>query len=305
MLAKKKTSEVEAKSEETMLKLNGETHVSLQNQLVREVKAMASYAMSMGICMPVELLVSIDKALMPKLKSPERVSRQEQLGWNSQNPVLPMSSDGNSDVSSTQLAAAHLALAQLVAPASPGTLAFLQDQKAKHPIGYAFGAIPLARKMLLIGIGSLIGLLAISLSSRINSENIRHSLLASQGISLLYVEMFLSFGALIGASLANLKRLEPFISNCTYSARYESSYWIRMVVGLISGIILSQFLTINTTHGSGAAGAESLDMEQPLLALLGGFSGEFVHNVLNHFVGVLNNIFGTNDANSKSSKMIK
>lgn len=300
MWAKTQMSGIKAGSEEAILKLNWESRLSLQNQLIREVKAMASFAMSSGISMPVELLILIDKALTPKFKSPERVSRQEQLGWNSQDKVLPLSSGSDSDEHSAQLAAAHLALVRLVAPASPGTLAFLQAQKAEHPIGYAFGAIPLARKMLLIGIVSLIGLLVISLSSHINSENIKKNMLTLQGISLLYLEIFLSCGALIGASLANLKRLETFVSNCTYNARYDSCYWIRLVVGLISGIVLSQFFTINTIHGSGLSETESLNMEQPLLALLGGFSGEIVHNILNHFVGVINNIFGLNQTTTKS-----
>ncbi|HEX4366690.1 MAG TPA: hypothetical protein VH023_07665, partial [Rhodopila sp.] len=101
----------------------------------------------------------------------------------------------------------------------------------------------------------------------------------------------------VGATLANLKQLNRYISDCNYDPRYDSSYWSRLVMGMISGVILSQVVfgsvigsdptAVATAGGSALAG-----FGQPILAILGGFSAELVHDVLSHLIGVIGNTLG-------------
>ena len=62
-------------------------------------------------------------------------------------------------------------------------------------------------------------------------------------------------------------------------------------MGLISGIILSQFISTGALNNA-AGNKDALNVSEPLLALLGGFSGELVHNILAHFIMVISNLFG-------------
>jgi hypothetical protein len=273
------------------LSLREETRLSIQNQLLREVEAMACFAMGAGLGVPPDILVSIETALEPRPANAAPRPKQEQLGWDKPGAAPPAPATDDSPAPGERLAAAHLALTKLVAPAMPGTLVLLHEQRLTHGFTYSFGAVPLARRMLLLGLLSLALLLGIALSSRVNAENLSRGLLASQGLNLCAIEIFLAAAALVGATLANLKRLEPFISACTYDPRYESSYWIRLVMGLISGIILSQFISTGALNNA-AGNKDALNVSEPLLALLGGFSGELVHNILAHFIMVISNLFG-------------
>ncbi len=195
----------------------------------------------------------------------------------------------------------HLALGKLVAPARPGTLMLLHDDRHQHPILHSFGALPLARKMLVLALFSLLLLLCTAQSPDINTENMTKGFLNLQGTELLVNEMFLAAAAMVGATLANLKRLDQFISARTYDECYEGSYWSRLMMGLLSGVILSQ-LVLGTSVGTGAA-ANARDAHgilasvgEPILALLGGFSGELVHSILAHFIAVISNLLGGDES---------
>jgi hypothetical protein len=121
-------------------------------------------------------------------------------------------------------------------------------------------------------------------------------LLNLSGFALLANEAFLIAAASVGAALANLKRLDRFVSVCTYDPRNDSSYWTRLVMGLISGTVLSQIIYGELTgHIGGATESEPnllAAMGQPVLALLGGFSADLVHDLLTHFIGVISQAFG-------------
>ncbi len=85
--------------------------------------------------------------------------------------------------------------------------------------------------------------------------------------------VFLVAAAVLGATFSALFKLNRYISNQTYEAVHVSSYWIRFILGIISGIILSELIPINTD-------GNSFKMGKPLLALLGGFSAGIVYKLL-------------------------
>lgn len=308
------------------------TNRKIKERLVREAEAMVMFALEGGIALAPELLVSLDRALSgtscmpdaaraeepglgarPAAIRPERLSgttaAAAPVEWTGIT-AMPMLADSSKQLS--LLGGVHLALSKLVAPARPGTLLLLSEERREHPFWSSFGAVPLARQMLVLALLALLLLLGTALSSSVNAENLSRGLLNLQGTKLLVNETFLAAAAMVGATLANLKRLDHFITTSTYDACYEGSYWTRLMMGLISGVILSQVI-LGTSVGlggmanAGAAGNAGVgnagissagvsnvlaNVGQPILALLGGFSGELVHNILAHLIAVIGNLFG-------------
>jgi hypothetical protein len=209
---------------------------------------------------------------------------------------LPASSDTPSSAGPESrlaaLAEAHFGLTKLIDPAKPGALLLLVEDRRANPFWNTFGAVPLVRWMQSIAVISLLLLLGISLSNKVNAVNMTKGLLNLYGLDLLCVEIFLVAAAAIGASLANLKRLDRYISACTYERRFDSSYWTRLVMGVMSGIILSQ-VVYGAIVGHEPDTANTLsEFGQPVLALLGGFSADLVHDVLSQLIAVIGNLLG-------------
>jgi hypothetical protein len=166
---------------------------------------------------------------------------------------------------------------------------------------HAFGPVPQVRWMLAVAVLALLLLLGTALSGDVNPENVSKGLLNLRGTPLVEVEIFLVAASAVGATLANLKRLNRYISDCNYDPRYDSSYWTRLVMGLISGVILSQvvfgaLVGGDTGAANSPAGNALLGFGQPILAILGGFSADLVHDVLTHLIGVIGNTLGLRKA---------
>jgi hypothetical protein len=125
------------------------------------------------------------------------------------------------------------------------------------------------------------------------------SLLELSGFPLFMIEAFLVSSASLGACFANLQRINTFISDGTYDPRIQSTYWTRWVMGVISGIVLSQLVYVfYVAHSGGdwAAGTAPVAIGQPILALLGGYSVDFVHGLLTRAINSVGNFFGVSMA---------
>ncbi len=291
-------------------------HIS--KRLVREVEAMLLFAMGSGIGVPPEIIVTLNRAVSDRTddkaanQTPAApraaVIEAERLGWG-RTPsagevspgtgpaAVPAPAPAEAPDQISLFANIHLELTKLVAPARPASLLLLSDQRRDYPWRHSFGAVPMVRKMLALAVLSLMLMLGVALSSDVSAENMTKGLLALQGLPLLANETFLIAAAAVGATLANLKRLDRYVSACTYDERYESSYWTRVVMGVISGVILSQviygvFISAAKANAAGASNPGFIEIGQPVLALLGGFSAEVVHDILAHLISVVQNVFG-------------
>ena len=216
--------------------------------------------------------------------------------------------------STATLADIHVKLAQAIAPVRPATLVFFDDER-KHKTLFEFlGPITLIQRLMVIGVLSLIGLIATSLSTYVDGDPSRFSLFHNQGISLLVNQMFLLFAAGIGASFSNLYLANQYVVKGIFDPSYESSYWMRFTLGLLAGIIIATLVPIEGSPGevanlasAGGAAADSTGTTsgggpgalggfgKPLLALLGGFSAQFVFTTLNKLVNTATQ-FITGDA---------
>jgi len=261
--------------------LAANTHDVIYVLMLREVEAMALHATGDGLPLPPELMTAVDRALSTTVSvrtSPDQAPAAEP------------------ETLFVELASAHAALTRIVAPARPASLQLMMDDQRRHPLTHSFGGVPLVRRMMAVAVLSLFGLLGMALFEQVTAENLGKGLLNLSGFDLMVNEAFLIFAASVGAALANLKRLDRYIAACTYDPRNDSSYWTRLVMGLISGTVLSQ-IVYGELVGRGLLGNPPADnvltsIGPPVLALLGGFSADLVHDLLTHFIDVVGQAFG-------------
>ena len=100
----------------------------------------------------------------------------------------------------------------------------------------------------------------------------------------------------LGACFAGLFQANRYIANNTFDPKFESSYWIRIVLGLMAGIILAELIPLNLLSESGTSGSESggsssiAALGKPVLALLGGFSAAAVYRIIARIVDALESL---------------
>ena len=168
------------------------------------------------------------------------------------------------------------------------------DQRIRHPHITTFGPVPVARQMLALAVVSLIVLLGVSLSPEINSGNMSKTLLELSGVPLFLVEIFLISAASRGSCFACLHRINRYVSEGTWNPKYRSTYWTRWVMGVISGVVLSQLvydLFVTSTSAAKAGTTIPGLIGGPLLALLGGYSVDVVHSILNRIINAVSSVF--------------
>jgi len=255
--------------------------------MARECEAMAQYAVSNGLTVPVEVLELLDGAL----------SMMDSWGTDRQTPNDPKKAGCLPGTASPigALARTHAALAAIIAPATPEGVLLIADERTKHPRWSVLGPVPVARHMLILALVSLLILLVVSLSQYVNAENVSKSLLELSGYPLLLVEVFLLSAASLGSCFANLQRINAFLSEGNFNPKYQSTYWTRWVMGLISGIVLSQLIydvfLANPENVSPSREIVPPAIGQPLLALFGGYSVDVVLGFLNRLIAMFDSFF--------------
>lgn len=145
--------------------------------------------------------------------------------------------------------------------------------------------------MMLVAIISLLTFIVVVLSPDINHK--ATTIFNSEGTPLLINLLFLLSAAGLGASFTALYKANKFITNLTFDPTHQASYWIRFLLGLISGLILALVISGESIK------SEFLEegIVRPLLALLGGFSADLAYTFLNRMVETVKSLFqGSTDA---------
>ncbi|MBQ4839335.1 MULTISPECIES: hypothetical protein [Pseudoalteromonas] len=230
--------------------------------VLSQCQAMAEFSFHKGIKVPESIMVKLEQ----------------------------MHAQDESKIEAKVLTQVHNRLTDLVAPAKPETIWLMSEETKKGSWLLFLGRVPLIRKMMLVAIISLVALIALSLSSYINNENMVASMFDMEGTRLLYVQAILLASAAIGASFAALFKANSYVTAGVYDPKYESSYWVRFVVGLIAGIILTQLIPVNLDAVASAASSEtggapvSHAALRITMALVGGFSANLVYKILDRIV---------------------
>jgi hypothetical protein len=265
----------------------------LRERMARECEAMAQHALSTGHTIPFEVVERLDQTLSaldapaaaaaPGRHAVDDVPREDATVGSAPSAELsPLAS----------LSVAHAALAHIIAPATPEAVLLLADERAAHPLLYALGPLPIVRQMLVLAMLSLLTLLGISLSQEINAVNMSKTLLTLSGYPLFIIEVFLLSAASLGSCFQNLQKINVVISDGTYDPKFQSTYWTRWVMGVISGVIFSQLIYVFLIQASASnTPGVSSTIGEPILALLGGYSVDLVHGILSHTINTIGNFF--------------
>lgn len=107
---------------------------------------------------------------------------------------------------------------------------------------------------------------------------INQELLDATGFSLLGNFAFLLCCAGLGACFACIVLINVYVRNMTYEAKYEMSYWIKLILGTFSGLLLCELISVNDYFVVEASLIRELD--KPLIAVFGGFGTVILHQYL-------------------------
>jgi hypothetical protein len=238
----------------------------LRDQVLRECAEMVRYALASGLRVPPQSIETVERARLAP-------------------------ADG-SDLAA--LAAAHGRLAKLVSPATPRALVLLAEESTRERGRLSLpGPIRLVRRMVVAALASLALFIASSLSRYVTDD--AGGVLNLFGMDLFANEVFWLASAGVGASFAMLFQVNEYVVNRSYDPKYESSYWIKFMIGVIAGFILVALVPLDGLGGSAGeagAGAEGVrGLAKPTLAMLGGFSASAVYRILNRLISTVEGLF--------------
>lgn len=208
-------------------------------------------------------------------------------------PLIEDNTDNSSkqEISNTDIITLHGVLSKKIAPARPETIWLLYKESHKSKWLKFLGPVGLVRRMMFTAIISLLCFIAISLSPEINFENIKCGIYELDDMKLLIVLFFLLTSASLGASFSNLFQANQYIMKNIFNPRYESSYWIRYVLGIIAGIMLADIIPVPDVDSANKDAVHLAVASRPMLAMLGGFSASLVYRIMFRLVYAVEAIF--------------
>ena len=222
----------------------------LEKQVLLAAEAMVRYALASGLRVPASVVDTVRRA-----DSTYRHAPDEEI------PEFDA------------LLRAHAELVRLVAPATPRTIQLVAEGRRSRLS--MLGPVRLVRQMLIAVVVLLVAFVLLAMSPDVNAKS--GDPLTSSGWALLVNEMFFIALGGLGAAFSALFTAYRYISEGTYDPKYESTYWLRFILGLMAGLLLPALIPIG-------GGADDSTLTKPLLALLGGFSAAMLYRVLERLV---------------------
>ncbi len=246
---------------------------NLRTQMILESIAMAKHAFASGLKVPGQLVQAIQQFVDPTVRPPGGGEEPSEASGDEGLPLkAPAPAAGRPGMN--LLARVHEQLARIVAPATPRTILLIAKEQQEKDFWLFLGPVPLVRGLMLASVLFLLALVSISLSEQVNGQV---SWSTESGWPLLLEELFLISAAGLGATFTALFQANRYIVDGVFDPKYDSSYWIRIVLGVIAGMILALLIPI---EGSGSL----KELTKPTLAMLGGFSVAVVYRILNRMV---------------------
>src|SRR5262249_15399670 len=142
--------------------------------------------------------------------------------------------------------------------------------------------VRLVRQMLGFAVFALLSTSVLSTFESVNVDNVASGWFPLNGWNGFCVLAFLLSVASLGAAFSNLSTINHYIEHANYDPTFEGSYWVRVVLGLISGVVLGEILFDLFTKGDVSGGPLRPAGERIVLAFLGGFATAPVQRLLNN-----------------------
>jgi hypothetical protein len=249
----------------------------LKEQMEQECIAMAKHAYASGCSVPANVVQVLETITTGK---PGADKEEQMPGMKDLNII-------------------HARLSRIISPAKPRTILLLDTEARKKGYFKVLGPVPFIRRMVLASVTALLLFLLISLSPDINDDPKAWDMFNHTGMRLLVKEFFLLCAAALGASFTALFTANRYIVRGTFDPKYESSYWIRFILGVIAGMIMASLIPIENYMEA--------DFGKPLLAMLGGFSANMLYQVINRLVDTVGSLFkgDTRDAAEANEEKLK
>ena len=238
--------------------------VDLRARLFRECEAMVAFAGARGR--------PLDAPILQKLG------------------LLDVGIAARGDVTMSQLAGLHGELARAVQPALPRSLELMAWDSRVRPWRHRVAPVPALRVLMVLAAIFVVGFCWVFTTGRIDAGSVAQDLytLAQDGRLGSHLLFYFTLAG-IGASFQSLYDAYGYVREGTYDPGDDSTYIIRIGLGLIAGLILAQL--VPTDPAADADGLTAAVVAKPLLALLGGFAAQLVHRVLQRLVETVDGFF--------------
>jgi hypothetical protein len=224
---------------------------TIYEQLAYECGAMLRYALSYGLVVNPTICEVVTAALgETKTKEPPTI---------------------------VTLTKAHRLLSTLVAPAEPHAILLVHGERWYN--------IRLLRYFVIVANLSMVGMLAVGMSPLISADPDVGNPIMSNGLPLLVNQLFYISIASLGACFHGLFTVNRYIVDGTYDPNYSTTYVVRYLLGVMSGLILASLIDVDPNSSLYA-------LARPLLALIGGFSASVVYRVLQRLVDTVERLIG-------------
>lgn len=249
---------------------------NLPERLLDECQKMVLYAYDNGDKVPDEAMAALNEARAAKARGAlDEVSSPEII---------------------RRLGRSHGDLSELISPARPRTVALVMGEPAD--VFPWLGRVRLVR--MLVGFLALLTPLFVVLGMKYGSRmhDAFGGILAGDppdkepaapvdAALQAGVAIYLMIAAAAGATFAALTKAFSYIGDLTYDERHESSYWVRIALGVIAGVILTTVLNSTVIRPSDDASTITI----PLLAVIGGFSSDLVYRILERVIEAVRTVF--------------
>jgi hypothetical protein len=238
----------------------------IRDLFLLEVKSMTRYTMSSGMSDLPDHIYPVIEAF-----SVEYEQREQDKQRLKENYVF----NEKEALNLVKLVEVHDLLSVIIKPATPRAVLLLDPVFAEKSLFSWISPVPLLRQLMLVAFLSLVGFIGIALSPYISQDG--GEIFRYDGIKLLTNLLFFVFSASLGACFSALFQANSYIVEGVFDPKFGFSYWIRILVGIMAGLILASLIPLdpNALNGLG----------KPTLSLLGGFSASLVYRILNLLVG--------------------
>lgn len=181
-----------------------------------------------------------------------------------------------------ELTKAHRKLAVIVAPAQPRPLRLMQDIAGSDP-SRAWFRMSLPRNLTMVAIISIITTIAVGTSPEISPDPDAGNPMLSHGLTVVLNQLFFLSIAALGSCFHGLFTVKRYIVSGTFDPVYAPTYWVRFLLGVMSGLILASLIEVDPESNLHA-------VARPVLALVGGFSASVVYRALERMVDTVDNL---------------
>lgn len=177
---------------------------------------------------------------------------------------------------------AHNLLCKNVAPATPKSIEFTKKLYQKSKERSLFNKLPIVRNLMILALLFLAAFVITGLSPEVNNDSLDKGILDNNGLPLLLNLTFLASISGLGVLFYLLRDVSVAVKKGILVPADSIYYLALIVLGVISGLILSEIISTYTSDPQGI----NL-FNKSLLALIGGFSSDAIFSILQ---GVINKV---------------